>query len=636
MSGICAVLHCDGRPAATGELAPVLAALERRGPDGNHLAAEGPVALGHALLATTPEALAERQPLRHPGTGCLITADIRLDNRDDLIAALGLAPGARVIGDAELVLEAYLRWDLACLDHLRGDFAFALWDPRCERLLCARDQVGMRQLIYHHAQDRLFALATEAPALLRHESVPCRINEARIADYFEHLEAIDLTSTFFVGLHRLPPAHALTVSRGELKVWRYWQLTPPAPLRLPNDAAYAEAFRDVFGAAVAARLRSPGPVAAMLSGGVDSGSVAALAASQLQQAGRPPLATFSAIDSDPACVESQAIRDALGMAHLDPTLIGPGDMAMLRPEMERLALAVQEPFDTNMTLLRLMYLAGHRAGHRVMLDGGGGDIVLGAPDMVAWHLRSGRPGRACREARGQERFWGPVPGARENIVRQLARIMVPEPLRALRRRLAGLGRAAAPTPTLLSDAFVERIDLPARRAANARHIAPHRFAPDGTRAASDIHPYLVVGRERYDRIASALGIEPRDPFCDLRVIEFAASLPPDQLQDDGWPKVILRRAGAGLLPDPVRWRLGKEHLGGLLQDELWGESLRGEDRAALVDSLANLEPYVASRSIEHLAGAAKNAPAWDSEVASLLMLRYASEWLTINDNPDCC
>ena len=635
MSGICAVLHCDGRPAASGELAPVLAALGRRGPDGSQLAAEGPVALGHALLATTPEALTERQPLRHSGSGCMITADIRLDNRGDLIAALGLAPGARVIGDAELVLEAYLRWDLACLDHLRGDFAFALWDPRCERLLCARDHVGMRQLIYTHTPGGLFALATEAQALLQHPAVPRRINEARIADYFEHLEANDLTSTFFIGLNRLPPAHALTVTRGEVKLWRYWQLTPPAPLQLPSDAAYAEAFREVFAAAVAARLRAPDPVAAMLSGGVDSGSVAALAASQLRQAGRPMLATFSAIDSDPECVESQAIRDALAMDHIDPALVGRDDLAMLRPELERLARAVQEPFDTNMTLLRLMYLAGHRAGHKVMLDGGGGDIVLGAPDMVAWHLRKGRPARAWREARGQERFWGPQPGARENFLRQFARIIIPEPLRALRRSLALRGRPAAPTPTLLSDAFAARIDLPARRAANARHIAPHRFAPDGTRAALDIHPYLVVGRERYDRVASALAIEPRDPFCDLRLIEFCASLPPDQCQDDGWPKVILRRASAGLLPDRVRWRLGKEHLGGLLQDDVWGESLRGEERAKMIKSLANLQPYIDSRSIEHLAGAAKNAPAWDSEVASLLLLRYASEWLTSNEGLHC-
>ena len=256
MSGICGLLHLDGSPAGQNDLAGMLGRLARRGPERSGAWVEGPVALGHALLATTPEAIDEILPLRHPASGCAITGDIRIDNRAELIATLGLDAGGRTIGDAELVLEAYLKWGADCLDHLLGDFAFAIWDAARQRLLCARDQTGMRQLLWHYTPGQLFAFATEAEALLAHPAIPARINKGRIADYLEDLEAYDLTSTFWHDIQRLPPAHALVVEGGALRSWRYWQPDLPEPLRLGSDEAYAEAFRAVFEEAVAARLRA--------------------------------------------------------------------------------------------------------------------------------------------------------------------------------------------------------------------------------------------------------------------------------------------------------------------------------------------------------------------------------------------
>ncbi|MFY8193771.1 MAG: asparagine synthetase B, partial [Novosphingobium sp.] len=157
MSGICASVRWDGKPAEHADLAPVLTALATRGPDGSRLAIDGAAILGHSLLATTPEALVETLPLRHTPTGCVITADVRLDNRDELLAQLDLAIAGRVIGDGELILHAYLRWGADCPVHLLGDFAFLIWDPRHQRVFAARDKVGMKQLIYHLDQGRLFA-----------------------------------------------------------------------------------------------------------------------------------------------------------------------------------------------------------------------------------------------------------------------------------------------------------------------------------------------------------------------------------------------------------------------------------------------------------------------------------------------
>jgi len=570
MSGICGVLHGDGRPATGEELSAMLAQLAARGPDDSAVWQEGPLALGHTLLATTSEAMVERMPHRHGQSGCVITGDIRIDNRGALLAALDLDTAGRAIGDGEVVLHAYLKWGPDCLDHLLGDYALAIWDPSRQRLLCARDQAGMRQLIYHHAPGRLFAFATDAAALVAHPQVPDTINEGRIADFLEDLEAYDLTSTFYADCRRLPPAHALMIERGELRTWRYWTPALPPTLRLASDEAYAEAFHDVFTEAVRVRLRAPpGKLGAMLSGGMDSGSVAAVASRLLQQSGAPPLPTFSATSAADDCVETRAIRAAQTMRHLAPHDIRLEDFAAYAEELTRLTQASAEPFDGHMAMLRAVYLAAHRAGITVMLDGAAGDTTLMADDMVAWRLRRGDLAGAWREAEGGERFWGKELPAFKSFVTGARHVLVPDWVRALRRparEAAEARRKARSSP--LAPAFAAAVDMPARRAEHGRHVALTFDGRCEDRRAFVTHPYVTVARERYDRVAAPLGIEPRDPFLDRRLLEFCLSLPADQIERDGWPKIILRRAMAGLLPDAVRWRVGKQHLGWRFQEAL--------------------------------------------------------------------
>ena len=135
MSGIFGLFNQDGAPVTPDEVGHMAALLERRGPDGTGVWRAGPVGLGHTLLATTPESLLERLPLRHDPSGCVITADVRLDNRAELLEALwAVRTGLRPSGDAGLILAAYLAWDTACVEHFLGDFAFAIWDPRKRRL----------------------------------------------------------------------------------------------------------------------------------------------------------------------------------------------------------------------------------------------------------------------------------------------------------------------------------------------------------------------------------------------------------------------------------------------------------------------------------------------------------------------
>lgn len=570
MSAIFGLFNQDGGPVEAIDLGRMAAMLTRRGPERTGSFRAEVVGLGHTRSAPTPEAARERLPLEHPASGCVITADARLDNRDELLGRLDLRARARAgdMGDGELILAAYLAWGQACVEHLLGDFAFAVWDPHRRALFCARDHMGLRPFYYHHTPGRFFAFASEARGVVVLPQAPYRINEGRIADYvISELEGIDKTSTFFEDVFRLPPAHTLIVTPDGMRIRRYWALEPGPELRLPSDGAYAEAFLEVFTEAVRCRLRSAGPAGSMLSGGLDSSSVVAVARNLMAADGRAPLPTVSAVSPvGEDCNETRFIGDVLAMGGLDPSTVDVGQLAELVADVDGLATPLEEPFDGEAPLLRVVYLAARRRGLDVLLDGASADLVLSAGDYLVRTLRDGHGITLLREVAGLRRFWGrtdsPVPQlyglARAAFTPDAARrVLGPFARRRRHRRTMEIIRQSPVNLEFASEVGVlERLEAmaghrPTGEASSNRH----------SRATTVDQPFLTAGRERYDRLAAGAGVEARDPFLDLRVLGLCLALPGDQMLHGGWPKIVLRRATQGLLPDPVRWRRGKDHLG---------------------------------------------------------------------------
>ncbi|WP_243664329.1 asparagine synthase-related protein [Rhodothermus marinus] len=251
--------------------------------------------LAHWMLHTTPESLHEQQPLVAPEGDLVLVADARIDNRDELLAALGLRSMAeRPVTDAALILAAYRRWEADCPDRLIGDFAFAIWDRRHRRLFAARDGMGVRPFYYFH-DGRRFAFATLLPAVRLLPDVPQDIDEEMILRYLSrHGIESERERTFYSALRRLPGGHALLVDAQGLRLWAYWQ-PELKELRLGSEAEYAEAFRATFEEAVRCRLRSVTPIGSHLSGGLDSSSVSCMAAFLLKD---HPLHIYSAIFPD--------------------------------------------------------------------------------------------------------------------------------------------------------------------------------------------------------------------------------------------------------------------------------------------------------------------------------------------------
>jgi asparagine synthase (glutamine-hydrolysing) len=194
--------------------------------------------------------------------------DGRLDNRDELVALLGVSHTPRSITDAELAVRAYSRWSRDAASHLLGDFGLAVWDQRQRHLYCARDPFGVRPL-YFSTTGSTLVVGTDIRSVLAHPSVPIEPNE-------RHAAAILLarltnhTDTLYRGVERVPPGHALTVRDGQVSTHRYWNPGSGRRSVPPRSADRVGEFVRLFEAATRSRLRARTAPTVALSGGLDS------------------------------------------------------------------------------------------------------------------------------------------------------------------------------------------------------------------------------------------------------------------------------------------------------------------------------------------------------------------------------
>ena len=564
----------------------MVASLAHRGPDGAGAWVHGAIGLGHRLLATTPESLHEQLPLLHPTEPLALTADVRLDNRDELMGALGILDP--MISDSALLLKSYEEWGERCPERLLGDFAFAVWDGRCRTLFCARDHMGVKPFYYFHKAGRMCAFASEMKALLCLPEIPHRLNEVRVADLLVPMLE-DQEATIFRDLLRLPPGHCMTVSREGSRLRRYWAPDPSLMVQPGSDEEYAGALRKLFMEAVNCRLRSVYPVGATLSGGLDSSSITVTARHLLGSAGLGPLHTFSCIfDEVPECDERAFIKAVLA-AGADTSHFVHGDRLAALATLDRPGWQEDELyFFPNHFLFWALYNKAREQGVRVLLDGNYGDDTLShgmgfLPELArAGHL----VGLATEIAGFARRFnvsrWSAL---RTHVLAPL----LPPPMRRVWRWLRGRERWDM-DPVIRRD-FAVRIGLAERLAAFCGdQMRPARGEREAHRR--DLSSGLIAfSNEALDLLAGVQGVEPRYPFLDKRLVEFCLACPGEQKIRHGQTRMVMRRAMAGLLPEPVRWRDGKTSLSANFHRALLTfERLRLE-RIIFTDSTV-IEPYV--------------------------------------------
>ncbi len=289
MSLIFGIINTNQQSANEQSLADLYAGIQHFPHERKAFLVKDNAAFGHALTYNTPEALFEQQPIEEPAAQLLFVAEGRIDNREELAKKLNIRLHSQ-LPDGELMLRAYQKWGKEAVHQLLGDWSFAAYDVQNQELFMARDHHGYTALFYHFDGQRL-VFSSSIKALLALDSVAQKPNVAHI------LRGLALwgdkgNQTIFENIFLLPPAHTLSLKNGQIDVKRYWFPENIAPVYYKNHQDYAEELREILTDAVRVRLRSHKPVASMLSGGLDSGSVAFLAARLLAEQ-NVPLPTLS-------------------------------------------------------------------------------------------------------------------------------------------------------------------------------------------------------------------------------------------------------------------------------------------------------------------------------------------------------
>ena len=596
MSGICGLFQRSRAPVTAEPVAAMLGTLRHRGPDGHAAWLGDNAAMGHCMLHTTPESIDETLPWTDPQTGCVITADARIDNRPELIAQL-FSTAQPEIPDSQLILAAYSRWGDECAVQLIGDFAFAIWDPRRQSFFCACDAMGVKSL-YYYLTDHVFIFASEVKALLSLQNVPRRLNEMRVAEYLATLFE-DRSGTFYQDILRLPGAHTMTVRPDSVRIRKYWALDPKRELRLGSDAEYVEAFRELFTEAVRCRVRSAFPVGAAVSGGLDSSSVAC-AARNVNDHRHGPIHTFSLIfpglpEQDRKVIDERSqIRAVLNTGGFAPHFVEADRLSPMW-QVERMHFHLDHAnYAPNLYLHWAMYDNARSHGVRIFLDGFDGDSTVSHGfERLRELTQTFRWFTLRREIQllSQNHLAGIAPSRifKHYCLKPLA----PRWLCLLWLMRHGRSREARSRNIFLSDDLKRRTGIERR----ARELIRPQRGLSLTRTARQSH-WESINQALYaytleiaDKASAAFQVEARYPFFDRRLIEFCLALPAEQKLAQGWNRWIQRRAMTGILPAEIQWRPRKGDLSPNFHRRLLDfERVRLEE--VVMHGSRELEPFV--------------------------------------------
>ena len=234
MSGIAGLMRFDGQAVARRDVERMASALGPHGPDRSDVMVAGGIGLVRVLMRITPEDQFDRQPWRG-ASGAVITADLRLDNRDDVLARMGVASSdAMAWADAQVLLTAWEKFGDDLWPTLRGPFAAAIWEPHTRTLRLVRDHLGLNVVTWHRGA-QFFAFATMPEGLFALAEVPRELSEEKFADFLV-LNHADHASTIYRKVFRVLPAHVtLVMADGAIQQRRYWSPADIQPVRLPSD-----------------------------------------------------------------------------------------------------------------------------------------------------------------------------------------------------------------------------------------------------------------------------------------------------------------------------------------------------------------------------------------------------------------
>jgi asparagine synthase (glutamine-hydrolysing) len=538
LSGIAVIYECIKTPVDTGVLMQVMEKLKHRGLDGEDTWISDNVAIGHLHFWVTPEEQGERQPLRLPEIPNTIVLDGRIDNRDELIIRLDLDGKRHVISDAELILHAYARYGKDCFSDLIGDFAFVIFDEKNNELICARDAVGDRSLFYGIHGTRVI-VGSEPWAIAAGLGTGLEIEERATAMHFALMVPED-GKTLYKGIYELLPGQWISVNGQMIKKGLYWSPEYSPKRQKRSEKEYVEEFQELLETSIRCRMRSETTPGVMMSGGLDSTSIAALASRMINP---QKIKTFSYVfDQFHSCDERKYINVMQNCFNIESIQVICDDAWPYKtwpkwpdnpnwPSMNPYRLILEE-----------VYSAIQKEGTRVILNGMYGDNLFSF--STSW----------------------------------LADLLADKKWKEFFCEVHLLFKAVGFQNTITSGYFHDAVKQIGRKIPGTNLLQKSFRKPDwltefGKNLLSHPHKKWITSKESLlfnlrDAAGNSqeiyntnrYGFELRSPYHDRRLLEFMLNLPAYLLYFKGETKRILRTAMQGVLPEEIRMRRERTNL----------------------------------------------------------------------------
>ncbi len=552
MCGICGVFHPDqARRVGRDALAGMNQQIAHRGPDDDGFFVEQNIGLAMRRLSII-DLQTGQQPITNEDQTLWIVFNGEIYNHQELRKDLE-ARGHRyhTRSDTETIVHLYEEYGEDCVQHLRGMFAFAIWDRSRRRLYIARDRLGIKP-IYYYYDGHTFLFGSEIKAVLAYPGIKPEFNRETLAEYLA-FGYISEAESMYAGIRKLPPGHTLRLEEGgQLEIFQYWDLDGPVDDGALPGEYYVGRYRELLEECVSSHLMSDVPLGVFLSGGVDSSAVAALATKIRKE----PIETFSVGYGEDAYSELSYAR--IMAAHLNSKH---HEVRLSRDEffqtLPRLIWHEDEPivWPSSVALYFVARLA--REHVTVVLTGEGSDETLGGYARYPWTLLNSRMDSVYRRLT-------PV-----GFRRSLRRLINDGPLSATTRRKLEhtfLVRDGASWPSFYFDNFysafsdaeqAELLTPEARQSAGDAYAGSMVNWDHSSRDLlhrllyTDIKTYLVELLMKQDQMSMAASIESRVPFLDHVLVEFTASIPAKYSTQGLSGKCILKRAVADLLPAEI-------------------------------------------------------------------------------------
>jgi asparagine synthase (glutamine-hydrolysing) len=563
MSAINGICHFNQEIVPLEHGINMMKALEQFPADDVQTWYKDPIFLGCHAQWITPESIGEKLPYYDNERRLAITSDAIIDNREDLFDRLQVEHSyTKTITDSELILLSYHKWGEESPKYLIGDFAFMIWDERNRILFGARDFSGSRTLYFHRSMNR-FAFCTTIQPLFSLPYVDKRLNEQWLAEFLAHpgmIDSVDSESTVYQKIEQVPPSHFIRVNDGRVTLSEYSTITAGERLKLKSNGDYEEAFRDVFQRAVTSRLRTHHKVGALLSGGLDSGSVASFAARALEKQNKR-LYTYSYVPVDGftdwtskyvVADERPYIRATVQhVGNITDQYLDFSDKSSFT-EVDDLLDTLEMPykFFENSYWIKGIYEKANQQGLGMLLNGARGNFTISwgpALDYYAVLLKRLNWVRLYREI---------------NLYSNNKGIGRSQLLTAIRRKAFPFMDRIKPSdvrdpfPLMVNPELARRTDVFKKLQDQGVNVTGYSTPSANLykirkKSFEQSFAWNMNGTSA-TKLSLRYSLWNRDPTNDIRVIRFCLSVPEDQCVQNGLDRSLIRRSTEHFLPDQVR------------------------------------------------------------------------------------